>query len=123
MKIISMTSNSKKAKLNVFVPFIANIILAKDCNAITIIVGIIIHRLSKGSLSANINKMPQDKNIGSYRGSREAWPVGSTIVIVHPGPVLLLARTVPPIAVTNFFTRARPIPVPPVERVNTLSTR
>lgn len=48
---------------------------------------------------------------------------GSEIVIVHPGPSLFSALTEPPIAVMSFFTRARPIPVPPVLRVRSLSTR
>ncbi len=40
--------------------------------------------------------------------------------MVHPGPLLSAAVTVPPIRSTNFFTRARPIPVPPVARVREL---
>ena len=49
--------------------------------------------------------------------------IGNNTVIVHPGPVLLAASTVPPRAMTNFFTKASPIPVPPVVLVRALSTR
>ena len=48
---------------------------------------------------------------------------GSTMVIVHPGPSLFSAVTRPPMATTNFLTNARPMPVPPVVRFRSLSTR
>ena len=51
-----------------------------------------------------------------------AYP-GRVIVMVQPGPSLLAAATDPPISRTNFFTRARPIPVPRVVRVSEFSTR
>ena len=35
------------------------------------------------------------------------------MVMVHPGPSLFAAKTEPPMALTNFFTKAKPIPVPP----------
>jgi hypothetical protein len=56
-----MTPKRKKAKLNSKVSFSEKIILTMDSNAITIIVGICTHLLSKGFLSAINNNIPQDK--------------------------------------------------------------
>lgn len=75
MSIIRMTPKRKKAKLNSIVSFSANIILAMDSNATTIIVGISIHLLSKGFLSAINNNIPQDKATADMR------PIGYTISV------------------------------------------
>ena len=61
MRIISITPKRKKTKLNSIVSLSANIILTMDSNPTTIIVGISIHLLSKGFLSAVNNNIPQEK--------------------------------------------------------------
>ena len=70
-----MTPKRKKAKLNSIVSFSANINLAMDSNATTIIVGTSIHLLSKGFLSAINNNIPQDKATADMR------PIGYTISV------------------------------------------
>ena len=75
MSIIRMTPKRRKAKLNSKTSFSANIILTMDSNATTIIVGISIHLLSKGFLSAINNNIPQDKVTADMR------PIGYTISV------------------------------------------
>jgi len=75
MKIISPTPKRKKAKLNLMVPLSVNITLATESNATTIIVGINTQRRSKGCLSANNSKTPQEKATADMR------PIGYTISV------------------------------------------
>ena len=75
MSKIRTTPKSKKEKLNSTVSLSTNIILAIDSNAITIIVGINIHLLSIGFLSAINNNIPHEKAIADVR------PIGYTVSV------------------------------------------
>ena len=75
MSMIKMIPKSKKDKLNLIVSVIANIILAIDSKATTMIVGISIHLLCKGFRSAINSNTPHEKAIADMR------PIGYTISV------------------------------------------
>lgn len=75
MRAIRITPNSKKAMLKSTVPIRENITLVMDSNVTTIIVGINIHLLSNGFLSAISNIIPQEKAMADTR------PIGYTISV------------------------------------------
>ena len=75
MKSIRATAKRRRAILNSTVPSSENFALAKEINDTTRIVGISIHLLSKGFLSANNKSMPQEK------ATADARPIGYTISV------------------------------------------
>jgi len=75
MKSIRATAKRRRAILNSTVPSSENFALAKEINDTTRIVGISIHLLSKGFLSAISNSTPQENAIA------DASPIGYTVSV------------------------------------------
>ncbi len=75
MNIIRAIAKRRRAILNSIVPFNENEVLAKVINATTSIVGINIHLLSKGFLSAT------NKSTAQERATADARPTGYTISV------------------------------------------
>ena len=75
MRIIREIAKRRRAILNSIVPSSENFVLAKVINETTRIVGISIHLLSKGFLSAITNSTPQEN------ATADASPIGYTVSV------------------------------------------